>query len=137
MASRTALARRAAAILVLLVLTVAAPAPAAVTENGDANADGAVNISDVIFLINHLFAGGSSPMGPADVNGDGVVTVGDVLYLINGLFAGGPAPVQLGWMRGWPGFAKDAQHSGRAPASLEPFQTIKWQTVVDEDPQYL
>jgi CSLREA domain-containing protein len=60
---------------------------------GDVNGDGAVNVSDIFYLINFLFAGGPVPIGEADMNGDGAVNVSDVFYLINTLFAGGPAPV--------------------------------------------
>jgi hypothetical protein len=59
---------------------------------GDVNADGVVNVSDVFYLINYLFAGGAAPACSADANGDGSVNVSDVFYLINYLFAGGPAP---------------------------------------------
>lgn len=65
-----------------------APAP------GDSNGDGAVNVADVFYLINHLFAGGPITLGEGgDANGDDMVTVSDIFYLINHLFAGGPAPV--------------------------------------------
>jgi hypothetical protein len=62
---------------------------------GDANADGQVSVSDVFYMINYLFAGGSTPPTAlcADVNGDGKLDVADVFYLINYLFAGGPPPV--------------------------------------------
>jgi hypothetical protein len=60
---------------------------------GDADGNGKVDVNDVFYLINYLFAGGPSPMGAANVNGDGKVDVNDVFYLINYLFAGGPAPV--------------------------------------------
>jgi hypothetical protein len=59
---------------------------------GDVNGDGAVNVADVFFLINYLFAGGQLPPGLANVNQDSVIDVNDVFYLINALFAGGPAP---------------------------------------------
>jgi len=52
-----------------------------------------VDVSDVFFLINYLFAGGPNPVGQADVNGDNSIDVQDVFQLINHLFAGGPAPV--------------------------------------------
>ncbi len=61
--------------------------------NGDANGDGAVTVADIFYLINTLFTGGPSAVGPADVNGDGQVTVTDIFYLINYLFSNGPAPV--------------------------------------------
>jgi hypothetical protein len=60
---------------------------------GDANLDGIVNVSDVFFLINYLFAGGQNPPGDGNVNNDGGTNVADVFYLINYLFAGGPAPL--------------------------------------------
>jgi len=60
--------------------------------NGDANGDGSVTASDIFYLINYLFAGGTQPVGSADANGDGTVTAADIFYLINYLFAGGPAP---------------------------------------------
>jgi Dockerin type I domain len=60
--------------------------------HGDANGDGSVNVADVFYLINYLFAGGPAPVCTADVNLDGQVNISDVFYLINYLFAGGPAP---------------------------------------------
>jgi hypothetical protein len=60
---------------------------------GDVNGDGKIDVADVFYLINYLFAGGSDPIEPADLNGDSVVDVADVFYLINYLFAGGPPPV--------------------------------------------
>jgi len=61
---------------------------------GDANNDGKVTISDVVYLINYLFKGGPAPthMESADANGDGSITSADCVYLINYLFKGGPAP---------------------------------------------
>jgi len=63
---------------------------------GDANGDFAVNVADVFFLINALFAGGAAPPGLANVNGDSAVDVTDVFFLINRLFANGSAPVCAG-----------------------------------------
>jgi hypothetical protein len=53
-----------------------------------------INVSDVVYLINHLFIDGPAPVPLAvgDVNCDGVVNVSDVVYLINHLFINGPAP---------------------------------------------
>jgi len=61
---------------------------------GDANGDKVVNVTDVVYLINYLFKGGSAPvpLSTGDVNCDGKVTVSDVIYLINYLFKGGPKP---------------------------------------------
>jgi hypothetical protein len=64
---------------------------------GDANADGKLTVSDVIYIINYLFKGGpaSVPIEAGDANYDGKITVSDVIYLINYLFKGGPAPACL------------------------------------------
>jgi hypothetical protein len=64
-----------------------------VEPKGDANGDGMVDIADVFYVINFLFAGGPIPRGRANVNGGSIIDVADVFYLINYLFAGGPAPV--------------------------------------------
>ena len=60
---------------------------------GDADGNGVVDVADVFYLINYLFAGGPEPLGCADVDGSVTLDVADVFYLINFLFAHGPAPV--------------------------------------------
>ncbi|HKC23278.1 MAG TPA: dockerin type I repeat-containing protein, partial [Thermoanaerobaculia bacterium] len=60
---------------------------------GDANSDGKVDVADVFFLINLLFANGPPTVGCVDVNADGAVDVADIFYLINYLFAGGAPPL--------------------------------------------
>jgi len=61
---------------------------------GDVNADGKINTSDVVYLINYLFISGPAPVPwrAGDVNSDGGINVSDVVYLINYLFIGGPPP---------------------------------------------
>jgi hypothetical protein len=61
---------------------------------GDANGDGVIDISDVVYLINYLFIHGPAPvpLAAGDATCDGVVDVSDVVYLINYLFVSGPAP---------------------------------------------
>jgi hypothetical protein len=59
---------------------------------GDANADGVLDVLDVFYLINGLFAGGPGP-NCADVDANGHTDVADVFYVINYLFAGGPPPI--------------------------------------------
>jgi len=66
---------------------------------GDANGDLKVSVSDVVYLINYLFKGGTAPLCPpapylacGDASGDGKVTVSDVVYLVGYLFKGGPVP---------------------------------------------
>jgi hypothetical protein len=71
---------------------------AACSSCGDANSDGAFDISDVVFVIAYIFAGGPAPEdcvipnGMADANGDGAVDISDAVYLIEYIFTGGPAP---------------------------------------------
>jgi hypothetical protein len=61
--------------------------------SGDADGNGHVDVADVFYLINSLFAGGPPPLGPANPDGIDGTDVQDVFYLINFLFAGGPPPV--------------------------------------------
>jgi hypothetical protein len=68
------------------------------TRCGDANNDGATDISDVVFVIAYIFSGGAAPgecntpHGLGDANGSGDVDISDVVYLIAYIFSGGPAP---------------------------------------------
>jgi hypothetical protein len=61
---------------------------------GDVTGDGAVDVGDVVFLVNYLYRGGDAPdpVAAGDVNCDGVVDVGDVVYLVNYLYRGGSPP---------------------------------------------
>ena len=61
---------------------------------GDGNSDEAVDIADVVYLINYIFIGGEppSPLKVGDVNRDCVVDLEDVVYLVNYLFLNGPPP---------------------------------------------
>jgi hypothetical protein len=61
---------------------------------GDADGTGQVTISDVVFVINYVFAGGLAPdpllAGDADCNG--LVNISDAVSLINFIFSGGASP---------------------------------------------
>jgi hypothetical protein len=59
----------------------------------DMDGNGHVDVADVFYLINALFAGGPAPNCGGDVDGSGHTDVADVFYLINFLFAGGPPPL--------------------------------------------
>ena len=61
---------------------------------GDANGDRTVNITDGVYLINFIFAGGPppQPLVAGDLNCDGSANVTDSVYLIQYIFAGGPVP---------------------------------------------
>jgi len=67
------------------------------TQLFDPNNDGSIASSDIFYLVNFLFLGGSAPKGPGgmssgDANGDGRVDTADIFYLVNFLFLGGPKP---------------------------------------------
>ena len=60
---------------------------------GDADGSSAVTISDVVYLINYIFAGGPAPVGSGgDPDCSGNTNISDAVLLINFIFAGGPAP---------------------------------------------
>lgn len=63
---------------------------------GDANGDGRVNVSDVVWIQNFIFKGGESPIpwSNGEVNCDGSVNVSDAVWIINYIFLGGPAPCE-------------------------------------------
>ncbi len=69
-------------------------APIRGNVNGDINDE--VNISDLTYLVDFLFKGGSPPAcaEEANVDGDanGDILVSDLTYLVAYLFSGGPAP---------------------------------------------
>lgn len=60
---------------------------------GDVNVDAAVDISDCITLLQHLFLGGGAPcLRAMEINSDGAVDLSDAIYLLNHLFLGGDEP---------------------------------------------
>lgn len=61
---------------------------------GDADASGAVTVSDVVYLINFIFAGGNAPqpLASGDADCSGFITISDAVYLIGFIFSGGAAP---------------------------------------------
>lgn len=61
------------------------------------NADGTVDVRDLVFSVIdlHPSSTGPAPSAVGDANADGAVDVGDVVYLINYLFKNGPAPTPL------------------------------------------
>ncbi|MFN0058668.1 MAG: proprotein convertase P-domain-containing protein [Planctomycetota bacterium] len=65
-------------------------------RRADANADGALNIADAIFILSWLFAAGSptpSCVDAADANDDGSGNIGDAIFVLSALFlAGAPPP---------------------------------------------
>lgn len=73
-------------------------------RRGDANADGSVDISDPVFILQYLFSGGAEPpcLEAADANDDNYLVppdVSDPIYCLLWLFSGGPPikdPVSCG-----------------------------------------
>ncbi len=61
---------------------------------GDGNDDGLVNLSDVTYALDWLFAGATAPgcLAALNTNGDGAVDIADPVYLLGFLFGGGSAP---------------------------------------------
>ena len=61
---------------------------------GDANADGIVNVGDVVYLVSYLYKNGPTPnpSDAGDCNCDGIVNLGDVVYLVSYLYKNGPPP---------------------------------------------
>jgi hypothetical protein len=61
---------------------------------GDADDNKAVNISDAVYLISYVFAGGYAPKDIClgDASGDGAVNISDAVALITYIFQGGSIP---------------------------------------------
>ena len=61
---------------------------------GDSNSSGAVDIADVIFLLDYLFSSGGtpSPEEAGDANADGALDISDAIYLLVFLFDSGAPP---------------------------------------------
>lgn len=62
---------------------------------GDADGNGFVNISDVIYLIAYIFGGGPapSPMAAGDADCSGTVNISDASFLVAFIFGDGSPPV--------------------------------------------
>jgi hypothetical protein len=70
---------------------------------GDANATGAIDIDDVVYLIAYVFSAGMPPapypVASGDSNCDCTVDIDDIVYEITFIFSGGPAPCSCAeWM---------------------------------------
>jgi hypothetical protein len=73
---------------------VVPPSPSAepLFRRGDSDASGALNITDAIFTLSHLFLSGPAPgcRDAADSDDDGTLQITDAVYALNRLFGGGP-----------------------------------------------
>lgn len=63
-------------------------------HTGDVNLDGAIDLADIVFLINYLFKEGTAPdpLRLGDPTADCVVDLGDIIFLLNYLYRGGSPP---------------------------------------------
>ena len=61
---------------------------------GNCSPDGVINITDAVFLLNHLFLGGPAPscFRACDADANDAVTITDGIYILNHLVLGGPPP---------------------------------------------
>lgn len=61
---------------------------------GDLDGDYNANISDAVYLLQYIFAGGPEPaqMWSGDCNLDGHVNIIDAVYIVCYIFGGGPSP---------------------------------------------
>ena len=61
---------------------------------GDVNHSGGIDVSDLTYIVDYLFAGGAAPPCDieGDVNGSGGIDVSDLTFIVDYLFAGGAAP---------------------------------------------
>lgn len=79
-------------------LPVASVGPGACTTpefvRGDLDGDQSVNLTDVVLLLTHLFAGGAQPSPPeaGDMNGDSATNLPDAIFALSYLFQSGPQP---------------------------------------------
>ena len=86
-------------LLLLMAIVLSMPLQSARADCqgicGDTNADGSVNLSDAIWLINYMFLSGPPPqpvLACGDANMDGVAAMQDAIWIINFVFVGGAQP---------------------------------------------
>src|SRR6185369_9606939 len=69
------------------------PKPEAFFLRGDTNDDGSIDLTDPIFVLLHLFAGGEiACRRSADADDGGTLEITDAVQLLAYLFLGGPPP---------------------------------------------
>jgi hypothetical protein len=70
----------------------------------DGNGDGRSDVSDAIFHLSYLFAGGAPPacLDAMDFNGDGSIDIVDAIAMLLHLFIGGAPPAMGEGCRGFP-----------------------------------
>ncbi len=65
-----------------------------ISQRGDVNGDGAIDISDLVYLAAYMFQFGPAPVTPkaSDVDNDGGTNISDLIYLVDYMFNNGPPP---------------------------------------------
>jgi len=68
--------------------------PACCVERGNVDGEGGVNVSDLTYIVAHLFSGGPGPACDAegDIDASGDINVSDLTFLVSFLFQGGDTP---------------------------------------------
>ncbi len=63
--------------------------------NVDYDGGDAIDISDLVYLVDYMFTGGPEPpcFEEADMNGDTAIDISDLVWLVDYMFTGGPPPV--------------------------------------------
>ncbi len=61
---------------------------------GDCDGSQQINVSDLVYMVNYIFAGGPAPQDSSqgDINCTGQMDIADAVYMVNYIFASGPAP---------------------------------------------
>jgi hypothetical protein len=82
-----------ASLLVVVIFSLF-PSTPAYSSCGDSNADGVVNVADLVFLLNYCFLNGPPPgdLDTAETDGYEFLNIRDIVHLRNYLFGEGPAP---------------------------------------------
>ena len=63
---------------------------------GDADQSNNIDVGDVVFVVNYIFAGGPAPsLYSGDADASGAIDISDPVYLVAYIFAGGPPPPPL------------------------------------------
>ena len=72
-------------------------------QPGDLNGDFAVDISDLVYLVDYMFTSGAEPIYPkwrANISGDYSYDISDLVYLVDYMFIGGlPPTVGPTWLK--------------------------------------
>ncbi|MDH3889880.1 MAG: hypothetical protein OEV49_02250 [candidate division Zixibacteria bacterium] len=75
---------------------------------GNVNYDpgGAIDISDLVYLVDYMFSGGPPPpcFEEGDMNADGLIDISDLVYFVDFMFTGGPPPQPCGAIAPCSGF---------------------------------